>query len=80
MAQLRIALAQIDVTVGDLAHNADRVLGWTKEAAAQGAHLVAFPEMTLTGYPPEDLVFRRSFRQASVSGTPGRGPGHRRSG
>ncbi|HEY9388335.1 MAG TPA: NAD+ synthase [Mycobacteriales bacterium] len=68
MAQLRIALAQIDVTVGDLAHNADRVLGWTKEAAAQGAHLVAFPEMTLTGYPPEDLVFRRSFRQASVSG------------
>ncbi|HEY9476455.1 MAG TPA: NAD+ synthase [Mycobacteriales bacterium] len=68
MAQIRIALAQIDVTVGDLAHNADRVLGWTKEAAAQGAHLVAFPEMTITGYPPEDLVFRRSFRQASVSG------------
>ncbi len=67
MAQLRIALAQIDTTVGDLAGNAAAVLQWTRRAADAGAHLVAFPEMTLTGYPPEDLVFRESFRAASVA-------------
>jgi NAD+ synthase (glutamine-hydrolysing) len=67
MAQLRVALAQIDVTVGDLAGNSESVLRWSKEAAARGAHLIAFPEMTLTGYPPEDLVFRESFRDASVA-------------
>jgi NAD+ synthase (glutamine-hydrolysing) len=67
MAQLRVALAQIDVTVGDLAANADAVLSWSKEAAARGAHLVAFPELALTGYPPEDLVFRESFRAASIA-------------
>ena len=65
--QLRVALAQVDVTVGDLAGNAECVLSWAKEAAGRGAHLVAFPEMTLTGYPPEDLVFRESFRAASVA-------------
>ena len=67
MAQLRVALAQIDVTVGDLPGNTESVVSWCKEAAARGAHLVAFPEMTLTGYPPEDLVFRESFRDASVA-------------
>jgi NAD+ synthase (glutamine-hydrolysing) len=65
MAQLRLALAQIDVTVGDLAGNAATVLARTREAAAAGAHLVTFPEMAITGYPPEDLVFRESFRRAS---------------
>jgi NAD+ synthase (glutamine-hydrolysing) len=65
MPQLRVGLAQVDLTVGDLAGNADVVVGWTRHAAAQGAHLVAFPEMTLTGYPAEDLVLRRSFVQAS---------------
>ena len=49
--QLRLALAQVDPTVGDLAGNADLVLEWTGRAAEQGAHLVAFPEMMLTGYP-----------------------------
>jgi NAD+ synthase (glutamine-hydrolysing) len=62
--QLRIALAQVDHTVGDLAGNAAIVLAYTKQAAATGAHFVAFPEMMLTGYPPEDLVLRRSFREA----------------
>jgi NAD+ synthase (glutamine-hydrolysing) len=62
---LRLALAQVDYTVGDLAGNAAVVLARTREAAAAGAHLVAFPEMTLTGYPPEDLVLRPSFRRAS---------------
>jgi NAD+ synthase (glutamine-hydrolysing) len=62
---LRVALAQVDVTVGDLAGNADLVLRWAQHAAAQGAHLVAFPEMALTGYPAEDLVLRASFIRAS---------------
>ncbi len=62
--QLRFALAQVDLTVGDLAANAAMVLARTGQAAAAGAHLVAFPEMTLSGYPPEDLVLRPSFRAA----------------
>ena len=66
MAQLRVALAQVDTTVGDLAGNAQTVLSWSREAADAGADLVLFPEMALTGYPPEDLVFRESFRSASV--------------
>lgn len=65
MPVLRLALAQVNTTVGDLAGNAAMVLERTREAAAAGAHLVAFPEMTLTGYPPEDLVLRASFRAAS---------------
>ncbi|CAN5355374.1 NAD+ synthase [soil metagenome] len=65
MPQLRVALAQVNTSVGDLAGNAETVLAQTKEAAAAGAHLVAFPEMMLTGYPPEDLVFRDSFAEAS---------------
>ena len=66
MAQLRIALAQVDTTVGDLAGNSEVVLDWSGRAAEAGAELVLFPEMALTGYPPEDLVFRESFRSASV--------------
>ncbi|GAA3932423.1 NAD+ synthase [Streptomyces gulbargensis] len=65
MPQLRLALNQIDSTVGDIAGNAEAVLHWTRHAAAQGAHLVAFPEMALTGYPVEDLALRPSFVEAS---------------
>jgi NAD+ synthase (glutamine-hydrolysing) len=65
MPQLRLALAQIDVTVGDMTGNAAAVVARTREAADAGAHLVLFPEMAITGYPPEDLVFRQSFRAAS---------------
>jgi NAD+ synthase (glutamine-hydrolysing) len=67
MPTLRIALAQVDPTVGDLAGNAALVRGWTRKAAESGAHLVAFPEMMLTGYPVEDLVFREDFVAASKS-------------
>lgn len=63
--QLRLALNQIDSTVGDLAANAEAVVHWTRHAAEQGAHLVAFPEMVLTGYPVEDLALRSSFVEAS---------------
>lgn len=60
-----MGLAQIDTRVGDLDGNADRVLDRARQAADAGAHLVVLPEMTLTGYPPEDLVLRESFARAS---------------
>jgi NAD+ synthase (glutamine-hydrolysing) len=65
MPTMRIALAQVDPTVGDLSGNTALVRGWTRKAAESGAHLVAFPEMMVTGYPVEDLVFRESFVAAS---------------
>src|SRR3954470_22294393 len=67
MPTLRIALAQVNSTVGDIAGNAAAVRRWSREAADAGAQLVAFPEMMLTGYPIEDLVFRDSFVDASQS-------------
>ncbi|MFI1201758.1 NAD+ synthase [Streptomyces sp. BHT-5-2] len=65
MPQLRLALNQIDSCVGDLARNTETIVHWTRHAAGQGAHLVAFPEMALTGYPVEDLALRPSFVEAS---------------
>jgi NAD+ synthase (glutamine-hydrolysing) len=65
MAQMRLALAQINPTVGDLSGNAQAIREWTGKAAAAGAHLVAFPEMVLTGYPVEDLALHSSFVEAS---------------
>ncbi len=67
VAQLRIALAQVDATVGDLTGNADLIVEWTRRAAERGAHLVVFPEMFLTGYPVEDLALRKSFVDASIA-------------
>lgn len=65
MPQLRLALAQINACVGDLAGNADLVLEWTTKAVQAGAQVVLLPEMVLTGYPVEDLALRRSFCSAS---------------
>ena len=65
MAQLRIALAQIDTCVGDLEANTRAVVAWARRAADAGADLVVFPEMTVTGYPIEDLALRASFRRAA---------------
>jgi len=62
---LRVALAQVNPTVGDIEGNADLVARWTAHAVAQGAHVVLFPEMVLTGYPVEDLALRRSFVEAA---------------
>ncbi|MGW0081609.1 NAD+ synthase [Streptomyces sp. NPDC003393] len=65
MPQLRLALNQIDSRVGDLDGNSEAIVRWTRHSAEQGAHLVAFPEMALTGYPVEDLALRSSFVTAS---------------
>jgi NAD+ synthase (glutamine-hydrolysing) len=64
---LRIALAQVNATVGDLAGNAELIVEWTCRAAARGALVVLFPEMALTGYPVEDLALRASFVEASAA-------------
>ncbi len=64
---MRIALAQVNATVGDLAGNSDLIIEWTRRAADQGARLVVFPEMMLTGYPVEDLALRASFVAASTA-------------
>jgi len=63
--QVRIALAQINPTVGDLAANAALITESTNAAHQGGAHIVLFPEMVLTGYPVEDLALRPSFQAAS---------------
>ena len=58
---LRLALAQLDVTVGALAENRERIARACTSAAAAGADLVLAPELAISGYPPEDLVFRAAF-------------------
>ena len=63
--KLRVALAQVNPTVGDLAGNALLITSAVKSAAQAGAHIVAFPEMIVTGYPVEDLALRPSFQSAS---------------
>ena len=65
--QIRVALAQINPTVGDLSKNADLVSKYAFDAANAGAAIVVYPEMVLTGYPVEDLANRPSFRSASLA-------------
>ncbi len=60
---MRIALCQIDNTVGDLPGNSALILQFARDAAARGAELAVFPELALTGYPPRDLVEKPSFLQ-----------------
>ncbi len=64
-SQLRVALAQVNPTVGDFAGNAAIILQNVAAAALAGAHILVFPEMVVTGYPVEDLALRASFRAAS---------------
>ena len=61
MARIRVAACQINTVVGDLAGNVDRTLEALAEAETAGADLAAFPELTVTGYPPEDLLGRPAF-------------------
>jgi NAD+ synthase (glutamine-hydrolysing) len=65
MERLRLAGAQINPVVGDVDGNVERILAAYRRAAEQRAHLVVFPELAVTGYPPEDLVFKPSFLAAS---------------
>ena len=58
---VRIALGQLNTTVGDLDGNVASLAEWTARATAEGADAIVFPELAITGYPPEDLVLRRSF-------------------
>ena len=67
MRTLRVALAQINTTVGDLPGNAAKIIDWIRRAQDLGADLVAFPELAVTGYPPEDLVLRRSFVEDNLT-------------
>lgn len=64
---LRVAAAQINTTVGDIDGNARLIEEWIGRAADQGSDLVAFPELTITGYPPEDLVLYENFIAANKS-------------
>jgi len=63
---MKIAMAQINTTVGDIRGNRDRVLGGMAEAQAIGADLVVFPELCLTGYPPRDLLSLHGFVEANL--------------
>jgi NAD+ synthase (glutamine-hydrolysing) len=58
---VRLAIGQLNTTVGDLDGNAERLAGWAARARAEGADAIAFPELALPGYPPEDLVLRPEF-------------------
>ena len=62
---MQLAIAQINCTVGDIAGNSDKIATVASQAKANGASLLITPELALTGYPPEDLLLREDFNQAS---------------
>src|ERR671932_929533 len=62
---LRVALAQINTTVGDIGGNAQKIREHVDRARDEGAQLVVFPELALTGYPPEDLLLKTHFVDAA---------------
>jgi len=64
---LRLALAQVNATVGDIAGNVRKILAACGDSREAGAHLVVFPEMVIPGYPPEDLLLRASFVEENLS-------------
>ena len=63
---LRVALAQINVTVGDLEGNKQKILAAMQQASSTGAHIVCLPELALAGYPPEDLLLKPGFIDANL--------------
>ena len=66
MAVLRVAICQVNTKVGDLAGNADLIRKWMQDAEREGADVAVFPELTITGYPPEDLLLKRSFISENI--------------
>ncbi|HEY3099576.1 MAG TPA: nitrilase-related carbon-nitrogen hydrolase, partial [Methylomirabilota bacterium] len=67
MRRYRVSLAQINPTVGDIEGNTRRIVDGIAQARALGADLVAFPELAITGYPPEDLLFKSAFIEANLA-------------
>ncbi|MBI5885769.1 MAG: NAD+ synthase [Deltaproteobacteria bacterium] len=67
MPNLRIAMAQINPTVGALAANADKIALYGRKAVAKGADIVLFPELAITGYPPEDLLHKSGFIDDNIA-------------
>ena len=61
MANIRLAMAQINCTVGDICGNRDKIIRYIKDAKELGADIVSFPELAVTGYPPEDLLLKTRF-------------------
>jgi len=66
MRRVRVGLAQVNPTVGAVEANARLIVDWMERARALGCDVVAFPELVLTGYPPEDLLFKPAFIEASL--------------
>ena len=64
---LRLAMAQVNVVVGDIEGNARKIVEWMDRAVDRGADIVTFPELALTGYPPEDLLLKPQFIDANLS-------------
>ena len=67
METLRIALAQINPTVGDLKGNSEKIIEYIEKARANNADVVMFPELAVTGYPPEDLLLDKNFLKDTMS-------------
>ena len=65
---MKIAISQINATVGDIQGNAAKIIDYANRAKVAGASLMVTPELALCGYPPEDLLFRDDFRQACQIG------------
>ena len=64
---VKLAIAQLNFSVGDLAGNRKRIADAAMRAHAAGAQVLLTPELALTGYPPEDLVMRRAFMEATMT-------------
>ncbi|MFC1624452.1 nitrilase-related carbon-nitrogen hydrolase [Candidatus Omnitrophota bacterium] len=67
MNNLRIIAAQINTTVGDLSGNTEKILSSIDEAKNRHADLIVFPELTITGYPPEDLLLKPHFVKENLN-------------
>src|SRR5438105_8467513 len=66
MRRFRVGLGQINPTVGDFEGNVRKIVAAIEQARALGCGLVAFPELAVTGYPPEDLLFKPAFIEANL--------------
>lgn len=64
--QFKITLAQLNATVGDLKGNADKVIKAWDNARDEGSNIIAFPELFITGYNPQDLILKPAFQKAST--------------